>query len=1087
MDPTAAMKARARARKEQEDQFYNAELEKMAKERAQMASIADRIVVAITKAEARNNEFTIQDMSSADKMDELISKSNATRMNSLETLKDLQESFQEMKQSSNYEKLMEEIGPIVSINEDEGTSTGPESEGKEAADGEETSFSIVPIKTLASEAKEQKYRLAEATTRLNKIFETGHKEYNDLVLSMTSSFDDGAQAVDADIRVDGDDTEVIQEALIPMLQKKMAQLSASLEMTTLKSEALTVQLIADKAMFVEKESKMQRTIEALDIKLQVATNKKRFGEQIERDPNMVGGIVSQAEYDEAVRERNEAREETKKAKKEVEDTQKEFAALKTRAYEAERTKADNEAKITQLEKDVKNATKAAEAMKEVAAQLAETEQKLTVVEAESAGWKQKFEDGSAKLEADIKRELSKVLVVVRGFDALLDKEEARMNLQLDKQTARLYSAKEGVEQLKTAMGEMQQTLVSAQEELETASLASASAAGGLGELQAENDKLKAELEDVSRQLGLLTEQSAVMEEQMRAATAASDAGSVQSNRSRRSARSVGGPDDDRQPMTAERSNGLIKDLMSDAERRLQSSLKRAGLSDGEVAAAVTEHSKAVSRKALAFGKKLFEMGIDDEEIDEILCAHVSSLWESVEKLVVDSKEAEKAAASSGAAAAAAAAATKAASHDDDDISVLTAESVPFDAGEDDEEDEDYRNRELTDEERDLLEQMKTALRSGTLADLGTIKKENFDRLRDKGFGGDDLIELTIMEHNIRYDDGGDDDDDDEEQVQQAGGNGVDPTEAAKRSRAKASSEDRRKRMQINMMTMLQEQTLVKVIDAYDFSELSTFKTNSEKDIRLLRSFSALKALKHYYDGGNFMDVLTTHRDIIDRAIEAKGGWKAALEEVKGLTHTLDKDSLAKTDHWPDFFRVKVLEFYKRALQSQQERFQLTMDLFQTKSMEKSKRDAARLEEQKEKTRLALLELEELKKKKKKPLRSVKNVSRGSAGGETATAPPTSAPVPEGAVIAEPSVAIADETPVEPPAPAPAPTDKSTVDEGVADPMGGLDGRGPSSPSLQPPEPEKTKYSGTPGSFGRSSRDGPGLASPVWVIRDGASR
>ena len=227
MDPAnAAFEARARARKEAEEAFYNGELSRMAAERAQMASMADRIVVAITEAEARNNETSIQDITSADRMDELISKSNTTRLNSLETLNDLQSSFQEMKENSNYEKLMEEIGPIVSIDED----AGPEAEGKDGG-GEEDSLRIVPVKTLASEAREQKIRLTEATDKLNKIFESGHKEYNQLVTSMTSSFDDGAQAVDADIRVDGDDSEAIQEALIPMLQKKMAQVSASLEMT----------------------------------------------------------------------------------------------------------------------------------------------------------------------------------------------------------------------------------------------------------------------------------------------------------------------------------------------------------------------------------------------------------------------------------------------------------------------------------------------------------------------------------------------------------------------------------------------------------------------------------------------------------------------------------------------------------------------------------------------------------------------------------------------------------------------------------------------------------------------------------------
>ena len=136
MDPAnASFEARARARKEAEEAFYNGELSRMAAERAQMASMADRIVMAITEAEARNNETTIQDITSADRMDELISKSNTTRLNSLETLNDLQSSFQEMKENSNYEKLMEEIGPIVSIDED----AGPEAEGKDGG-GEEDSY-----------------------------------------------------------------------------------------------------------------------------------------------------------------------------------------------------------------------------------------------------------------------------------------------------------------------------------------------------------------------------------------------------------------------------------------------------------------------------------------------------------------------------------------------------------------------------------------------------------------------------------------------------------------------------------------------------------------------------------------------------------------------------------------------------------------------------------------------------------------------------------------------------------------------------------------------------------------------------------
>ena len=45
---------------------------------------------------------------------------------------------------------------------------------------------------------EQRERTNEAMVKLKKIFASGQKEYNDLVVSMASSFDDGAKAVDGD-------------------------------------------------------------------------------------------------------------------------------------------------------------------------------------------------------------------------------------------------------------------------------------------------------------------------------------------------------------------------------------------------------------------------------------------------------------------------------------------------------------------------------------------------------------------------------------------------------------------------------------------------------------------------------------------------------------------------------------------------------------------------------------------------------------------------------------------------------------------------------------------------------------------------
>ena len=75
----SAIEARAAARKEAENAFYNDELERMAKERASMAKMAENIVFAIERAQARNDETSIQDISSADKMEELSTKLTTTR------------------------------------------------------------------------------------------------------------------------------------------------------------------------------------------------------------------------------------------------------------------------------------------------------------------------------------------------------------------------------------------------------------------------------------------------------------------------------------------------------------------------------------------------------------------------------------------------------------------------------------------------------------------------------------------------------------------------------------------------------------------------------------------------------------------------------------------------------------------------------------------------------------------------------------------------------------------------------------------------------------------------------------------------
>ena len=1003
-DPATAAERRQKELKRKEEAVLNAELKRMSDERSAMSIMANRIVSAIDAASLKNDETSIQDIQSPEQMENLILKSNATRQKSLETLKELSEAFVEMKTSATVDNI------VQPKNEEEG-----ESELKAQAEDGQTQVDpykpvFVPASQLEKEVMEQRERTNEAMKKLNKIFSSGQKEYNDLVMSMASSFDDGAKAVDGDLRVDGDDADAIQEALIPMLQKKLMHASHALEMATMKADTMGVQIINDKALYIEKEGEMQRKINVLEVKLQVASAKKRFAEQIERDPNMVPNVVSSVEYEEALGEAREAQEAARLALEAKAETEAQFAALKTKVYEAERSKADDKQRIKDLEKENKAVSKSLEAMEELKAKTSELESSLSQAQAQAEHWKIKAEDGTAQIEQLVKSRMTAMHEKLRGLEGGITSTESSLATIVQAYNARI---EEAVNKVKRTAVVVASTVQSTSSEIEgmKAKLAEADARAREGPPDRESaiavsDLAKATqtIEDMRAEVeSLRSELSASMDDSQ-------TVGSRGSRRSRasRGSRGAGGEDEDYQPLTQERVEVLVKDVLAKADKDYDSRLKESGLGGGDnqvmQAMKLQKYSEDVIRKTLTFGNSLCEMSMSDEDIDELIAKYAMGLFDQIGEVALQIGPASTALAGADDNPATKVPTPSARSHDDDDVSVLTAESMGFDAGEDDEEDLDnFRNRELTAEETTLLEAMKEALTNGDLQDLGSVRKENFDRLRGKTFGGEDLIDLTIMEHNLRYDD-------DEEA---AGATAGDAQELSSRGSTGASrtvdlnkKDSRRQKMQLNMMSMLQEQSMAKVIENYNFSELARFKTETERNIRLLRSFSALQAIKYYHDGGNFMDVLTVHRDIIDRAIRKKGGWPAAMEEVRADTTTLSKDALATTDHWPEFFRVKVLEFYKKALQSQQERFQLTMDLFQQKSMEKGKRDAKRLKLQVQKTEAAVKELEDLKAKK----RSRKVGAAAAAAKQAVTAAAASANSTGGEDHTETDKPVAEQTP-----------------------------------------------------------------------------
>lgn len=285
-----AAAARALARKQKEDEYYENALSKMRNEREYLSSTADKIMTAIGDLQIANSGTVMQDMSSSDKMEDYLASFDANSKSTIERLKDLVGSFVNMKDSMN--EIDEDINegdkaPTMRVVHSQGGSTREDGEVDDDDTGIEEEEIAVPEEVTRS-IKEQRSKVSQATRRLSNLFASGHKEYNNLMLSMTSSYDTG----DSDVVVDGDDPKAIEEALIPGLQKKVHSLSTALEIATAKSEALSIQLLADKGKFMDDVAKIQRTKDLLEIKLTVAESKKRLLDQYERDPNMISNLIT---------------------------------------------------------------------------------------------------------------------------------------------------------------------------------------------------------------------------------------------------------------------------------------------------------------------------------------------------------------------------------------------------------------------------------------------------------------------------------------------------------------------------------------------------------------------------------------------------------------------------------------------------------------------------------------------------------------------------------------------------------------------------------------------------------------------------
>ena len=983
--------------KEAEKAFYDNELKNMREERNQVKDMASEIMATISRFERENSTLIMSDVTGPYKMDQYISKFNANSKTAYQELTELASSFKTMRDSIGD---VDATASSVMKNADSAPSSSAETKIETYRDDAGAHNGMNSSDPLDAETLNASTTLAlkiksAATTKLAHIFSKGQKEYNSLVMSMAS--------------VDGDEEVTEQMAIVPTLNRKILALTHSLQMSQLKADAVQVQWVTDKEKFLAETKKMQKSIEIMDIKLQVATGRSRFNEAVERDPNMVRNVVSVAEYDALKLMLEDKDREMMRVLADSKEVTASFAALKTRVYEAERSQAEDKARIQGFDKEISAVRRDKEALEKAV---------LAAEEAAAA----KHKDLLHELEQQREQMLSIKNAAKEESQALKESlaslEKTVVSYEKAEQSGGGPALLQGLMALKKRLGSFQQEMITQDENMlkllevqtqrldtiahNSLRLKSATRSGGSNfarpeDLLIELESLRRERlkwEEEKNQFQLEAQGGGVRAGGKRSHTSSPTGSPKSKSRSSSPGREdiFGLADGEMNPedlaivitdveletVLDEAMNSSGRNSPSRQGKRNKSNMKSYEFGDQSK----KQMRQDLLKKLRVFSNKLVD-GMDPELIEEneedakekvqgLLRTYSNNIMETIDSVSdhvnglypnnENKRENEE---------------------DDDEDSVVSRLSNG--SGFKDEWG-DFTKRPMTAEEQKELEKLKQLLQSGELGtDLGTVRKENFSRLRGKNFGNEQIIELTMMEHYTRYD------------AHEDGLRLEDLPAAAASQNNNSILQDRQKQnMQLKMMSMLKQDLQKQAQEMFSFAELAAFKTNTERDMQLLRSFSALKAIKFYSEGGNFLDVLSTNRDVIDNLITLKGGWRAAMEEVKTNTVTADTVASTATDHWPEFFRIKVLQYHKELLQNDKNDFQKRIDEM------KSIYEARLLEEQKKLDleinlrKTAELDLEALKAAKKKPVRAnmFMGTTQGIAAGLEQDAPGTGSDSPD---------------------------------------------------------------------------------------------
>eukprot|EP01041_Mallomonas_annulata_P001408 gene1408-2706_t len=158
---------------------------------------------------------------------------------------------------------------------------------------------------------------------------------------------------------------------------------------------------------------------------------------------------------------------------------------------------------------------------------------------------------------------------------------------------------------------------------------------------------------------------------------------------------------------------------------------------------------------------------------------------------------------------------------------------------------------------------------------GEVRRENFERLKDKGFGADNLIDLTVLHYHARSIE--------DEDGHHSVGMG----------------------MQHRALIMERDALRRRIVTDVTIEDMYRALYASERHYIMLATLDAWQRLVHFSNGGQFKDVLSAHIESLKVCVEGAGGTEVAMQRL-----VQRQDFEEDTSFWPEPFRIKVLEYFR---------------------------------------------------------------------------------------------------------------------------------------------------------------------------------